>query len=92
MSKSKIGYMKCETRKCLNGDGGEGRVVIWENERGTLNYRCDECGASPYVRKGSGQYLAWQRDLKAAGSAAPAPQPAKKESAPQPAKAATVLG
>jgi hypothetical protein len=76
MAKSKIGYMKCETRKCLNGDGGGGRVVVFINEHKTLSYRCDECGSSPYVKEGSGQYAAWIRDMeKAPGAPAPAAAP-----------------
>jgi len=39
MAKVKFGYMKCETRKCINGDDGPGRVVVMANEHGTLSYR-----------------------------------------------------
>jgi hypothetical protein len=96
MAKSKYGYMKCETRGCLNGDGGAGRVVVNKNEHGTLSYRCDECGSAPYVKPGSGQYSAWERDIqKAPGTPAPAitPPPApKKESAPAPKPAGSLLG
>ena len=83
MQKSKFGYMKCLTRSCLNGDGGPGRVVVLENERGTLGYRCDECGTQPYAHKGTGAHAAWLRDIERAPAAAP-PKP---EPAPKPAAA-----
>lgn len=81
--KVKVGYMKCETRKCANGDGGDGRVSVMKNDKGTLTYSCDECGSAPYVRPGSGQHAAWLRDLTPVpGAPAPAPAPA---AAPKPA-------
>jgi hypothetical protein len=103
MQKSKFGYMKCLTHGCLNGDGGPGRVVVLENERGTLGYRCDECGTQPYAHKGTGAHTAWLRDIERAPAAAapskpePAPKPAAKpapkpEPAPKPARATTLLG
>jgi hypothetical protein len=84
--KAKVGYMKCETRQCLNSSGA-GRVVVYENEKGTLTYRCDECGAHPYVHKGTGQHAAWMRDVeKAPGSPPPAPAPTPAPAAPAPAE------
>jgi len=86
MAKVKFGYMKCETRKCINGDDGPGRVVVMANEHGTLSYRCDECGAAPYAHKGTGKFDAWVRDSEKAARPAPAPAPEKKpEPAPKPA-------
>jgi len=97
MPKSKFGYMKCETRKCVNGDGGPGRVVVMLNEHGTLSYRCDECGASPYAHKGTGKYAAWERDSERSAAPPPEPKPAPEKKEPpaapvKPARVTTLLG
>lgn len=49
--KQKKGRMPCET--CGND------VVVKVNELETLSYRCDECDAAPYARKGTHQHSIW---------------------------------
>ena len=91
MAKAKYAYMKCETRGCRNGEGGQGRVVLFLNEHKTLSYRCDECGATPYTREGTDQYKAWMRDCERIAADPPAAKPApepKPPAAPKPAPSA----
>lgn len=64
--KTKVGKMACES--C-----GEA-VVVKQNERGTLSYRCDECDAAPYARPGTGQHERWRLKI---GQAAPSDKPGK---------------
>ena len=97
MAKSKFGYMNCLTRGCRNAEGGDRRVLVLVNEHGTLGYRCDECGTSPYAHKGTGAHTAWLRDIERAPAAAAPPKPEPKPepkpaAAPKPARATTLLG
>lgn len=91
MAKSKYGYMKCPTPGC------DTRIVVKENERGTLSWRCDECDGTGYVKKGDAAFPKWDGQIeKSARAPAPAPAP-KKEDAPKPAPApkpaaSTLLG
>ena len=68
--KVKIGHMACES--C-----GE-KVVVKQNELETLSYRCDECDAAPYARKGTAQHGIWLKKTKPVEGAAVAPPPTKK--------------
>lgn len=91
MAKTKFGYMKCPTPKCGH------RVVVKENERGTLSWSCDECDGSGYVKKGEAGYPAWAASIERASAPAPAadpksaPAPAPKEKPAAPAKPASSL-
>jgi len=73
--KQKKGRMPCET--CSND------VVVKVNELDTLSYRCDECDAAPYARKGTGQHAAWLRKMGVGAENTPAAEkPQPKETKP----------
>src|SRR5574341_971297 len=85
MAKVKFGHMPCES--C-----GE-RVVVKENEHGTLSYGCDECEGVGYAKKGTVQHALWQKKIERVAAPAPAasPKPAsaaapKAEPKPEPVK------
>lgn len=75
--KQKIGNMPCET--CGN------KVVVKENELGTLSYRCDECDAAPYAKKGTGQHKTWLSKMTRSAESQPAEpeKPARKAEPPK---------
>jgi hypothetical protein len=86
--KKRIGTMACEGARCKS-HAQKIPVVVFENEKGTLTYRCDYCGRSPYARVGTDMHGDWMEDIKlfqaAIKPAAPAPSPAAKPAAPAPA-------
>jgi len=78
MAKVRHGYMKCETRGCVNGDGGAGRVLVKRDEKtGTMSYRCDECDKPQYAIGGTTAARLWEKQIELLPAAAPAPAPAK---------------
>lgn len=72
--------MPCET--CGND------IVVKENELGTLSYRCDECDAAPYARKGTGQHAAWLKKMGVGAEKAPAAEKTEKQTTKEPKSSA----
>lgn len=76
-TKHRIGTMPCEGSRCKSHDQ-KIPVVVFENSKGTLSYRCDYCDRAPYARAGTDQHADWMQDIKlfqkpAGPSAASAP-------------------
>jgi len=78
MAKIKFGHMPCMGVKEDGATVCGERVVVWENEKGTLSCNCQECGQSDYAKKGDFKYPRWARRIARAPAAEPAadPQPA----------------
>lgn len=87
MPKLKLGTMPCEGQNCQSHAKGQ-KVVVFRNEKNTLNYSCDWCGRSPYAREGTGQHAEWMEAIEQfqfslafpesqAAPGAPTPEPAK---------------
>lgn len=62
-TKKRIGTMPCEGARCKSHNHGV-PVVVFQNEKGTLSYRCDYCDRSPYAREGTDQHGEWMEDIK----------------------------
>lgn len=89
MAKVNIGEMPCRT--CSR------TVIVKENEKKTLSYRCDYCDSAPYEREGTMAAKIWREVIRpisyhppmASAPAAPirpsAPAPVVPTSAPAPA-------
>ena len=73
MSKKIIGTMDCEGKRC-KGHSMKASVVVFENEKGTLSYRCDYCGRTPYAREGTDMRADWMQDIKSIGDTKKSPE------------------
>lgn len=62
-TKHRIGTMPCEGSRCKSHDQ-KIPVVVFENSKGTLSYRCDYCDRAPYARAGTDQHADWMQDIK----------------------------
>lgn len=62
-SKKRIGTMACEGARC-DSHAKNIPVVVFENAKGTLTYRCDYCGRTPYAQAGTDQQADWMKDIK----------------------------
>ena len=80
-SKKKIGRMWCEGQRCPSHEMNK-RVVVYENDKGTLSYRCDECDRTPYAKFGTGQHNEWIAEMTLLEKKAPDKPPS---APPQPA-------
>lgn len=85
--KTKYGYMNCPD---CHSDGKASRVLVRVNEHETLSFRCDECDAAPYAKKGDARRDMWERKIERLAPATPAtpaadPVPVPKEKPPVPA-------
>jgi hypothetical protein len=62
-TKKRIGTMPCEGSRCKSHEKAI-PVVVFENSKGTLSYRCDYCDRAPYARAGTDQHDDWMQDIK----------------------------
>ncbi len=63
--KTRIGTMPCERVKCESHQLQPPiPVVVFENEKKTLSYKCDYCGRNSYALLGSNQRADWMEIIK----------------------------